>query len=732
MPFQSEKQRRYLHANHPEIAKRWERDYANGGITLPKGPAGITSLNGWGSKDSSQNKAGADITASMDKNPNDPGWGGGGGGKGPPSGPTAEEIAAAKAAAEAKKKALEDAKYKTWLTDTKKKKKKKTDWIDKTLKTADTVDKLYKFGTTLNPLNLYKTNPYILGGSLLKNLYDKNKKPDANKSSTTLNFKDPWKNKDLVYNETTGNFENKLTGEIVNQSLPGATQAKTFNTMEELMTIPGATQEKVWGSDHKLTSEGKNLGKFIESSKKLHGSQNPTTGGGTIENIKSWMTDDKRQNIYKDYLNESGTDFNETIKDAIDKGLFEKKKDFTEQVNILEVKDGGPIRKKYYKGSNGILDIDEESEDISLTAFNPKFDDVPELTEEKEEEKIDLFSETEEGDPLNELLLAEDGVTTLFRAKNGGYAVQGGVKNYLGEQEMVSAPKYWQSAPDHPETELTYITKPEKNLLVKADLHGSLHGNVNKGPQGITSLNGWGDADDGFGSSGDTSDGGWGNDPQGEFGGIDSGGWDPGVFSPGTTPSGENVNTSPNVTTISGGDIWDWDETSEIDDVYETFQNVKHRYDKNKTTQGWKMVINMLTGNLGGIVSTGYGMHKDKKAYEEMLNKLKQDAIDLGIPEYNPHTDTLIQTINQEVIDINKKRETEPQESDGPEPVAPVIKELTEYEQMAWDPMSYLDKIRAGQAQRASLQAKGIIQDNEIMTLNSGGLANLFTVKNYN
>ena len=31
MPFQSEKQRRFLHANHPEIAKRWERDYATGG-----------------------------------------------------------------------------------------------------------------------------------------------------------------------------------------------------------------------------------------------------------------------------------------------------------------------------------------------------------------------------------------------------------------------------------------------------------------------------------------------------------------------------------------------------------------------------------------------------------------------------------------------------------------------------------------------------------------------------
>ena len=28
-PFKSEKQRRFLHANHPEIAKRWEKDYEN-------------------------------------------------------------------------------------------------------------------------------------------------------------------------------------------------------------------------------------------------------------------------------------------------------------------------------------------------------------------------------------------------------------------------------------------------------------------------------------------------------------------------------------------------------------------------------------------------------------------------------------------------------------------------------------------------------------------------------
>ena len=43
MPFQSEKQRRYLHANHPEIAKRWERDYAGGGL-IPAHQAGIYGL----------------------------------------------------------------------------------------------------------------------------------------------------------------------------------------------------------------------------------------------------------------------------------------------------------------------------------------------------------------------------------------------------------------------------------------------------------------------------------------------------------------------------------------------------------------------------------------------------------------------------------------------------------------------------------------------------------------
>ena len=82
-------------------------------------------------------------------------------------------------------------------------------------------------------------------------------------------------------------------------------------------------------------------------------------------------------------------------------------------------------------------------------------------------------------------------------------AIQGGVKNYLGNQKTVGkVPIKWKSGPDHPETELAYITKAEKDLLLKKDLHNSLNGKPNRGPEGLMSLNGWGDASDGFGSDG--------------------------------------------------------------------------------------------------------------------------------------------------------------------------------------------------------------------------------------
>ena len=92
--------------------------------------------------------------------------------------------------------------------------------------------------------------------------------------------------------------------------------------------------------------------------------------------------------------------------------------------------------------------------------------------------------------------------------------MQGGVRNYLGDQKEVKAPLKWQSGPDHPSTELAYITQAEKDLLINQDLHNSLKGGANRGPSGIMSLNGWGDASQGFGNnqSGQQSGGNYGGD----------------------------------------------------------------------------------------------------------------------------------------------------------------------------------------------------------------------------
>ena len=77
------------------------------------------------------------------------------------------------------------------------------------------------------------------------------------------------------------------------------------------------------------------------------------------------------------------------------------------------------------------------------------------------------------------------------------YKMQGGkkpAKNYLGKQKTVSkVPVKWQSGPDTPPTELAYITEAEKDLLLKADLHGSLKDGPNTGPDGIMSLDSQGD-----------------------------------------------------------------------------------------------------------------------------------------------------------------------------------------------------------------------------------------------
>ena len=82
------------------------------------------------------------------------------------------------------------------------------------------------------------------------------------------------------------------------------------------------------------------------------------------------------------------------------------------------------------------------------------------------------------------------------------YEMQGKVKNYLGKQKMVKAPKYWLSKPGHVKAKLAYITDAEEKILIDKNLYGSLRGRPNIGPAGLPSLQGGGGGSEGAGTGG--------------------------------------------------------------------------------------------------------------------------------------------------------------------------------------------------------------------------------------
>ena len=128
--------------------------------------------------------------------------------------------------------------------------------------------------------------------------------------------------------------------------------------------------------------------------------------------------------------------------------------------------------------------------------------------------------------------------------------VQGGVDNYLGKQPQVQAPRKWQSAPDKPATELAYITEAEKDLILKANIHGGLERGPNMGPSGIMSLDSFGDAGGGGASGGDTDAGGGASQGAGTGGGGFSGkggGESPADFSARVAKETANLQNAENI-----------------------------------------------------------------------------------------------------------------------------------------------------------------------------------------
>jgi hypothetical protein len=169
----------------------------------------------------------------------------------------------------------------------------------------------------------------------------------------------------------------------------------------------------------------------------------------------------------------------------------------------------------------------------------------------------------------------------------------------------------------------------------------------------------------------------------------------------------------------------------------------KDLQDRFKNNLGKKAVSSFVAGKLTfgitdvlGSLKTAYDLDVNKKEYESILNEVIAEYEAAGIPAFTPHTDTLIQIANQELIDINPIRDKDEEgEPDGIQPyIAPVTLEVDENyaqgENLDYNMQSALDKIRANQARRSGAVATGNIQDNEIMMANRGGLAGLFRVKN--
>ena len=344
--------------------------------------------------------------------------------------------------------------------------------------------------------------------------------------------------------------------------------------------------------------------------------------------------------------------------------------------------------------SNGILDIeDTEGEEISLTAEAPQLTEEEKLRIESEDEedgekRIDLFaSEDGEADPLNKLLMAEDGISTLFMKKGGRVPLRYGGDTMGGPNDK--------SNDDQGET------SSDSGFGGENTSSNNNNNNDNDAP------------DTGGHSRFDVGSGYYGEEV------TDKGG------------SGETITNNP--------DVFYDDEITRKSPIERVKTNYNIRKDDFVKTQRKDALMFMAKAAFMGIGPIGmYNFAKKQNVKKnEYIDSVKNDIDklkELGVPEFTPHTDTLIQTLEQDILDLTQPKDKEEDREDNDAPVTELIAASTETieDRDETDIFDVWDRIKAGQAKRAMLKESGIIQDNtqeETMMLNSGGLANLFRVK---
>ena len=671
MPFQSEKQRRYLHANHPEIAKRWEEEYATGGISNHFQRRPFKK----GSYSRSYNPGAGGV---VQHGPVKTKTHHNGGGNGPPSvvhkpkGPTAAEIAAAKAAAAAKKKAEEEAKHKNWLHKKAKEKKKKVSWVEK-----------------LNPF------PKSLDEFGTEKIY-------------TEAFKAP--------------------------------HAYT----------------------HAMTPLPPQLQKPYDYSK----------GQGNISNIRHAVGTSIAKDAISDFLTQS------VPMDKWYSKPVKKVADWTGGIGAWthglgqEIKDATSAIKKGHLPTQSVEDVIANTLGLTLDKGT---------TWSKADEIADYYATSKS--PVNEYLqsLSEGqsyGLTQTDLKKQLGYMAEGGIANHFKFKNGGNATKNIKGQPHM----LAYITPKEAKTLENlggqktmtkegipayppSDNYGGNWGSSNEDKGEISSDSGW---SPGVSSPGTTSTGGNVNTSSGDGG---MGAKETYIQTQYTSPEAIAAKNRRDLKDYA--ENWE-KEWGKWDDPIDKYSFTKAGVDKRKniTTQQYldrkteleKSIRNNLLVTLGsafffgtpvglkdlvgidwndkkfsGVLADAISLSQLEKEYLADLEGYKQNYADLGIPKFHHAVDTPIQTINQEILDITQKPDKEEIKDDGgPTPlVVPKVMEALASSTGQIDMFNAWDRIKRNQAIFAARQSAddtkvGEWVGDQRLLVNSGGLANLFRVKNRN
>ena len=420
MPFQSEKQRRFLHANHPEIAKRWERDYANGGISnhfkLKDGGRTNYIYGGISHPDGRRGfPGGAGTPGGYDGGASQSSGGGGeggyqnvhqtgavtqtpgrrttpvGGGDGPPSilnppkGPRYQNVHQTGAVTQT------PGRSRVGIT---------SNYMNPVFRKA-AINKIKQHQLANRPVTQFETWKSMFGADVKPIGYlPENIKPKGIVEQSVY---------DYAIKPNIGAKDFKSWYETLDAKPADINFATTIQKELEL-----SDKVKALGEDYVNTLNPKGWDDYDDRREAVNtlledveAKKNELKGTD-----KSWMLDPSANK--SSAVSEFTSDYSENEDRLNDLGITSKEeyKDFVNKA--VSLNEGGVARKNYFHG--GILDINESEEiisddgnDIELTAYNAAFDDPNDLS---------------------------TGVRTLFQAKDGGRTnyIYGGISHPGGRR----------------------------------------------------------------------------------------------------------------------------------------------------------------------------------------------------------------------------------------------------------------------------------------------------------